>query len=595
MALSSILASETFKTFSEFFYWKLFILAGIPLAAVYYLYTIKPPRIDLAQYSHFPQPEPADPVRGHWPWIEKAAAAGDSRRAFDEMLYEQAEKLGFPPVLLVDWRPVEKFPILFILDHDVAEQVTRSSKMFPTSLPKHPAIQHLAPLVGARSLVTTDGDEWKALRKRILPGFAPQHLLSLVDVILDKTSTFIELMEEKAVTGETFRLDSYTTNLVFDIIGIVTFDMDLNAQIEGSQSDVLLTYRALSQAFNKRPFGGVGLRDYFTTNEREIRRLDKKLDGILKTEIVKQHRRLLAGDSTPSKSVATLSLAGITNLTPQILQQTSDTLRGFLFAGHDTTSILLQWAFYELHTHPQTLHTLCAELTRVLGPATSPSDIATRLRAPDAGVLLANLPFTDAVLKETLRLHPPGTTARVAPVGSNTTLTLPGGEVLGVDGLCVSPRSYTIQRHPSIFGADRDEFRPQRWLADADADAEAEACKTKIPDSAFRPYERGPRRCTGAALAQLEAKIVLVCVVRWAEFVKVGLGEVVVGGGDEKVQGEEKEMGEEKGEKELKLHNNGQVSTRGKLFSTHQVTAKPVDGMLVRVRIRDVQEKESVV
>ena len=61
-----------------------------------------------------------------------------------------------PPVLLVDLRPVEKFLLLFIFDNDVAEQVTKASKQYSTSMPKHPAIQGLAPLVGARSLVTTD-------------------------------------------------------------------------------------------------------------------------------------------------------------------------------------------------------------------------------------------------------------------------------------------------------------------------------------------------------------------------------------------------------------------------------------------------------
>lgn len=64
--------------------------------------------------------------------------------------------MGFPPVLLVDMRPVEKFLLLLIFDNEVAEQVTRPSKQFSTSMPKHPSIQTLAPLVGARSLVTTD-------------------------------------------------------------------------------------------------------------------------------------------------------------------------------------------------------------------------------------------------------------------------------------------------------------------------------------------------------------------------------------------------------------------------------------------------------
>jgi len=157
MALLNLIWSNHMEKLSALLRWEILVLVAISLAIASYLRkTTKAKPIDLQQYSRFPQPEPADPVRGHWPWIEKAAAEGDPRRAFDEMLYEQAEKLGFPPVLLVDFRPIEKFPILFILDNDVAEQVTKPNKTFRNSMPKHPSLQQLAPLVGARSLVTTD-------------------------------------------------------------------------------------------------------------------------------------------------------------------------------------------------------------------------------------------------------------------------------------------------------------------------------------------------------------------------------------------------------------------------------------------------------
>ena len=156
MALLDLLPPQGLEKLGAMSTWKLLPVAAILLGIAYYVQKTKTKPLDLKQYSHFPQPEPADPVRGHWPWIEKAAGEGDPRRQFDEMLYEQAEKLGFPPILLVDWRPIEKFPILFILDNDVAEQVTKPNKAFRTSMPKHPAIQQLAPLVGARSLVTTD-------------------------------------------------------------------------------------------------------------------------------------------------------------------------------------------------------------------------------------------------------------------------------------------------------------------------------------------------------------------------------------------------------------------------------------------------------
>lgn len=399
--------------------------------------------------------------------------------------------------------------------------------------------------------------------KRIRPGFQPNHLLGLVNVIVDKTEMFIELMEQKAAASEPFRLDSYTTNLVFDIIGIVTFDMDLNAQIDGKQSEVLLTYRALSQAFNKRPFGGVGWRQYFSANERDIRSKDKKLDSILKAEIKRQHRSLLSGSTdtkTKNRSVATLSLHGVDELTPQILQQTSDTLRGFLFAGHDTTSILLQWAFYELHIHPSAAQALKRELDSVFGTQPHPSAVANALREQDAGGLLNRLPYTDALIKETLRLHPPGTTARLAPSASNTTLTLPNGDTLCIDGLCVTPRAYVIQRHPKIFGDSRNDFKPERWLGEEGK---------KIPESAFRPYERGPRRCTGSELANLETKIIIACVARRFELVKQGLGELDL---------------DERGE--VQVDEKGKAKTKGTMFSTHQVTAKPVDGMEIKVQVK---------
>jgi hypothetical protein len=156
MALSNLLSPRNLEWLSAPFRLKLLALAAIPLVITYYLRKTKAKTFDLKQYLHFPQPEPADPVRGHWAWVEKIAGEGDPRRQFDEMLYEQAEKLGFPPVLFVDFRPIEKFPVLFILDNDVAEQVTKPNKAFRTSMPKHPSIQQLAPLVGARSLVTTD-------------------------------------------------------------------------------------------------------------------------------------------------------------------------------------------------------------------------------------------------------------------------------------------------------------------------------------------------------------------------------------------------------------------------------------------------------
>lgn len=61
----------------------------------------------------------------------------------------------------------------------------------------------------------------------------------------------------------------------------------------------------------------------------------------------------------------------------------------------------------------------------------------------------------------------------------------------------------------------------------------------KIPPSAWRPFERGPRNCMGQDLAIIEARVVLALVVRRFEFEKAGIGRVVVdAGGKGVVEGE---------------------------------------------------------
>jgi len=63
------------------------------------------------------------------------------------------------------------------------------------------------------------GEFWKSWRKRFNPGFAPQHLLTLLPCILDKTRIFLEHMDKFAMSGEQFRMEYYATGLTFDIIG----------------------------------------------------------------------------------------------------------------------------------------------------------------------------------------------------------------------------------------------------------------------------------------------------------------------------------------------------------------------------------------
>ena len=76
-------------------------------------------------------------------------------------------------------------------------------------------------------------------------------------------------------------------------------------------------------------------------------------------------------------------------------QQVRDETLTLLAAGHATTANTLSWAFYLLSNHPEQRQKLLDELQQALGG-----------RAPTVDDL-ANLPYLDMVVKETMRLYPP--------------------------------------------------------------------------------------------------------------------------------------------------------------------------------------------
>lgn len=377
------------------------------------------------------------------------------------------------------------------------------------------------------------------------PGFAPQHLLTTLPIILDKTKYLIEHLDNHAATGSEFSLDTLLTALTFDIIGAVTMGQDFRAQVAGEESELLKAYMSIVSLYKRGNGPRIPGTNWF--RERKQRGIAAKIERLLQDTVRREFAHVTSSSSPSSsidaRSVLGLSLQGTAELTPELLQQTSDNLRVFMFAGHDTTSILLQWAFYELSRSPKQRAALVAELDALFGPDTAddPQAVAAALLQSAGGVgvgvgvggskggaeLLGAMTYGAAVIKETLRLHPPAATVRMTPPGSGFELTLPpadgeggGGKTVCADGCIMYLTSYVMQRDVGVWGDTVDEFVPERWLGDT----------SWMPAGAWRPFERGPRSCIGLELANIEAKVILALLARRYDFVKVGLGELDLDG-----------------------------------------------------------------
>ncbi|KUL87439.1 hypothetical protein ZTR_04763 [Talaromyces verruculosus] len=425
----------------------------------------------------------------------------------------------------------------------------------------------LEALIGRQSIIAVQGDEWKTLRKRFNPGFAPQHLMTLLPCILERSQRFIDIIDGFAKSGEEFRLAEPCANLTFDIIGAVTMDEDFFAQSnEDKQSEIYKSFLELAATYPKG--GGIDL-DWLNVFSRLKRRsLTRKLDSLLQDHIKKKFAELVSSSLNKSRSILSLSLQGVDKLDQRYLDQTSDQLKTFLFAGYDTTSIVLQWAFYELSRTPHALHAIREEMNATFGQDASPSAIHNMLLSR-GDELIGKMTYTSAVIKEVLRLHPPSGSARYTPKGTGYNVQTPGGETICLDGMIVYNCETIIQRDEMIFGETKDAFVPERWIGNSDTSIETNTNKqvgTRIPPSAWRPFERGPRNCIGQELANLEFRVVLACTIRRYNFTKVGLGELARSTHGELVMG-----------------SHGQYTTKSELFNTMQVTAKPEDGTRMRV------------
>ncbi|KAJ0109374.1 hypothetical protein J7T55_000299 [Diaporthe amygdali] len=484
------------------------------------------------QNAHIPQLPPSF-LWGHLMVFYEFTKRGIPDHA---ILADMHETLGKPPIMLVDNWPVVP-PMVLIASHEVAEQVSRPSKHFPQyGTPKAPSVDRI-------------NDEWKGVRRRFNPGFAPQHLITLLPVIMEKTKPYLKAIDGFVSSGEDFPLDQLTTNLTFDVIGAVTMGEDMNAQefASSGQDQLINMFKEMIKTYGDDKLHApwwLAPRVYLRR-----RRLGERISQHLR-QIVRRNFDEMNSDahgevsSNRPRTILALSLQEIESLTPQIMEETCDQLKTFLFAGHDTTSTTIVWSIYELFRTPHALKAVRDELETLFGPGTGPQGSATveeRMLAPEGRELIHRMTYISAVIKEVLRLHPPAGSIRVSKPGSGLVVTTPQGEY-NLDGNWIYLNHSIIHRDRSVFGDTADDFVPERWLQ-ADDDA-------SCPASAWRPFERGPRSCIGTELANIEARVIIAMLVRRYEFIKVGLGEMDVDAGGQPI-----------------VDAKGQLKTKSELYS----------------------------
>lgn len=171
-------------------------------------------------------------------------------------------------------------------------------------------------------------------------------------------------------------------------------------------------------------------------------------------------------------------------------RQVLSSCTGMIFAGSETTAISLSAIFYNLVKHPRVYSALMSELDT----AASTGKIAPRSNCKVSWSEAQQLPYLDACIQESFRLHPAAglMLERIVPAQGITIVDtfVPGGTIVGCN-------AWVLHRRPEIFGEDVDVFRPERWL-------EASPEKLREMRATMFQFGAGARTCLGRNISLLE-------------------------------------------------------------------------------------------
>ncbi|MEV0338077.1 cytochrome P450 [Nocardia sp. NPDC050713] len=164
-----------------------------------------------------------------------------------------------------------------------------------------------------------------------------------------------------------------------------------------------------------------------------------------------------------------------------------------MFAGHHTTSGTAAWTVIELLRHPELLGNVVAELDELYADG-----------SPVSFGALRQIPRLEAVLKETLRLHPPLIILMRVARGD---FEVCGHHIAEGDHVAATPA--ISNRLPEDF-PDPDAFDPGRYIDPNQEDI--------VNRWTWIPFGAGKHRCVGAAFALMQLKAIFSILLRDWEF-----------------------------------------------------------------------------
>lgn len=341
---------------------------------------------------------------------------------------------------------------------------------------KGPTLQKWKAILGD-GLISSEGELHHRDRRLIVPAFHKAKISSYADVASVETEKMMGRWKEGALVDAHREMASLTLTVVAQCL----FSTDIGDELDP-------VARAMAKAvdyYDRMAAPGGKLMGKIRLSEsRNYDAAERHLISVVEKIIAK--RRASGKDEGDMLSM----LLNAEKMGEGVMtdRQVRDETITFLLVGHETTAVLLTFAWYLLSMYPRTAEKLHAEVDEVLDGGR----VATYADIP-------RLQYTNKVLTESLRIFPP-----IWAIGRRPTRDYRIGDYMIPAGSMVM-MSQMVNHHDPHYYQRPERFDPDRWTPEM---------KAKLQKYSYFPFGGGPRTCIGEPFAWMEGTVILASIAR---------------------------------------------------------------------------------
>ncbi|EWC47314.1 hypothetical protein DRE_03433 [Drechslerella stenobrocha 248] len=358
------------------------------------------------------------------------------------------------------------------------------------------ALEEVRNGVGDGLFTAYPGEEnWGIAHRVLIPAFGPLTIRGMFDEMADLANQ-LALKWARLPTGASIDASDDFTRLTLDTITLCAMGARFNSFYTQDQHpfvDAMVDF--LIECGNRGRRLPAMNRIMTGTSEAYFKNID--LMKQVATDLLKERK----DHPTDKKDLLNAMINGKDPQTGKGLSDETivNNMITFLIAGHETTSGTLSFTMLNLLKNPRTYKLVQEEIDTVVG------------REPVNLEHLSKLPYTNAVIRETLRLSSPITAISVRPHPTENhedPILLNGQYKLEKDQSMILLVK-KMHLDPKVYGEDAAEFKPERMLDEP---------FNKLPPDAWKPFGNGMRACIGRPFAWQEMLLVLAVLFQNFDF-----------------------------------------------------------------------------